>query len=80
MRELARAPRLRRVSDGSSPRVSDDWLMSMPAGVEARHDGSSAVKKPAPTPAHASPSARSVMSYHLAVDFQASDLSVTRYE
>jgi hypothetical protein len=42
MRELARAPRLRRVSDGSCPRVSGEWLTSMPAGVEARHDGSSA--------------------------------------
>jgi hypothetical protein len=42
MRELARLPRLRRVSVGSCVRVTGAWLTSMPAGVEARHDGSSA--------------------------------------
>ncbi len=41
MRELARLPHLRRVSDGSCVRVTGSWLTSMPAGVEARHDGSS---------------------------------------
>lgn len=40
MRELARLPRLRKVSDGSCPRVTGTWLTSMPSGVEARHDGS----------------------------------------
>src|SRR5262245_7269544 len=42
MRALAALPRLRRVSDGSCVRVTGDWLASMPAGVEATHDGSSA--------------------------------------
>jgi hypothetical protein len=42
MRELARLPRLRSVSVGSCVRVTGAWLTSMPAGVEARHDGSSA--------------------------------------
>lgn len=39
LRELAALPRLRRVSDGSCPRVTGAWLASMPAGVDARHDG-----------------------------------------
>jgi hypothetical protein len=40
MRALAALPRLRRVSDGSCPRVTGAWLASMPAGVDATHDGS----------------------------------------
>jgi hypothetical protein len=42
MRELATPPRLRRVSVGSCMRVTGAWLTSMPAGLEARHDGSRA--------------------------------------
>ena len=42
LRELAAAPRLRRVSDGSCVGVTGSWLASMPARVEARHDGSNA--------------------------------------
>jgi hypothetical protein len=41
VRELAALPRLRRVSVGSSVRTTGAWRTSMPAGVEARHDGSS---------------------------------------
>jgi hypothetical protein len=42
MRELAVLPRLRRVSVGSCERVTGAWLSSMAAGIDARHDGSSA--------------------------------------
>ena len=42
VRELAALPHLRRVSVGSSVRATGAWRTSMPAGVEARHDGSSA--------------------------------------
>jgi hypothetical protein len=40
LRALAALPQLRRVADGSCPRVTGAWLTSMPARVEARHDGS----------------------------------------
>ena len=40
MRHLAMLPGLRRVSVGSCVRVSGAWVGSMPAGVEARHEGS----------------------------------------
>jgi hypothetical protein len=42
MRHLATMPRLRRVSVGSCVRVTGEWIASMPAGVQARHDGSNA--------------------------------------
>jgi hypothetical protein len=42
MRELAATPRLRRVSTGSCMRVTGAWLASMPAGIQARDDGSNA--------------------------------------
>jgi hypothetical protein len=42
VRALAGLPGLRRVSVGSCVRVAGDWLASMPAVVDARHDGSSA--------------------------------------
>ena len=42
MRELVPAPRLRRVSTGSCPRITGAWLTSVPAGVDARDDGSHA--------------------------------------
>jgi hypothetical protein len=42
MRALATLPRLRKVSDGSCPRVTGSWREAMPAGVDARHDGSNA--------------------------------------
>jgi hypothetical protein len=42
MRYLATAPRLRKISAGSCTRVTGVWLTSMPAGVEARDDGSHA--------------------------------------
>ena len=41
VRGLARLPRLRRVSVGSCVRATGAWRASMPAGIEARHDGSS---------------------------------------
>jgi hypothetical protein len=40
--ELARLPRLGRASVGSCLRVTGAWLTSMPARVEATHDGGSA--------------------------------------
>ena len=42
MRALASLPRLRAVSTGSCIRVTGDWLAAMPAGIDARHDGSHA--------------------------------------
>jgi hypothetical protein len=42
LRDLASLPRLRRVSAGSCVRVTGAWLTSMPAGVDATHDGSHA--------------------------------------